>query len=39
VPNDRISAYWFYLPGLAIAFLVWLMQGWRVHGRVTLQPV
>ncbi len=39
VPNDRISAHWFYLPGLAIAILVWLMQGWRVHRRVTLQPV
>ena len=39
VPNERISAHWFYLPGLAIAILVWLMQGWRVHRRVTPQPV
>jgi hypothetical protein len=31
VPNERISAHWFYLPGLAIAILVWLMQGWRMR--------
>ena len=39
VPNERISAYWFYLPGLAIAILVWLMQGWRIRRQATLQPV
>ena len=31
VPNDRISAHWFYIPGLAIAILVWLIQGWRMR--------
>lgn len=38
VPNERISAHWFYLPGLVIAILVWFMQGWRVRRRVTPQP-
>ena len=36
VPNERINAHWFYIPGLAIAVLVWLMQGWRMR---RLQPV
>ena len=36
VPNQRLSAHWFYLPGLAIVVLVWLMQGWRMR---RLQPV
>ncbi|MGZ8994654.1 MAG: DUF3394 domain-containing protein, partial [Burkholderiaceae bacterium] len=31
VPNERISAHWFYLPGVAIAILVWLLQGWRMR--------
>ena len=31
VPTERISAHWFYLPGLAIAILVWLMQGSRMR--------
>ena len=38
VPNERISAHWFYLPGLAIAILVWFMQGLRIRRNVTLQP-
>ncbi len=38
VPNDRISAHWFYIPGLAIAILVWFMQGLRIRRKVTLQP-
>ncbi|MGH6610886.1 MAG: TRAP transporter permease [Burkholderiaceae bacterium] len=32
VPNERISAHWFYIPGLAIALLVWVVQGWRMRG-------
>ncbi len=31
LPNERISPHWFYLPGLAIAILVWLVQGWRLR--------
>jgi len=31
LPTDRISAHWFYIPGLAIALLVWLLQGWRMR--------
>ena len=38
VPNDRISAHWFYIPGLAIAILVWFIQGLRIRRNVTLQP-
>ena len=30
-PNERISAHWFYIPGLAIALLVWMTQGWRMR--------
>jgi TRAP transporter 4TM/12TM fusion protein len=33
VPTDRINAHWFYLPGLAIALAVWLLQGWRMRRR------
>jgi len=29
VPTDRVNAHWFYIPGLAIALLVWFIQGWR----------
>ena len=36
VPNERISAHWFYIPGVAIALLVWVMQGWRLR---RVQPV
>ena len=36
VPNDRLSAYWFYIPGAVIALFVWLMQGWRMR---RVQPV
>jgi hypothetical protein len=31
VPTGRINAHWFYIPGLAIALLVWLVQGWRLR--------
>ena len=31
VPNERLSAHWFYLPGLAIVVLVWLTQGLRMR--------
>ena len=37
VRNDRISAHWFYVPGVAIALLVWIMQGWRMR-RPAQQP-
>jgi len=29
VPTDRLNAHWFYLPGLLLAALIWLLQGWR----------
>jgi hypothetical protein len=31
VPTDRINAHWFYIPGLALAVAVWLLQGWRMR--------
>jgi hypothetical protein len=31
LPTDRISAHWFYLPGLAIALIVWFVQGLRLR--------
>ncbi|MDH5245236.1 MAG: DUF3394 domain-containing protein, partial [Betaproteobacteria bacterium] len=31
VPTDRPNAHWFYIPGLLIAALVWLAQGWRMR--------
>jgi TRAP transporter 4TM/12TM fusion protein len=31
VPNDRISAHWFYIPGLLIAGFVWFVQGLRAR--------
>jgi len=31
VPTDRINAHWFYIPGLVIIVLVWLMQGLRMR--------
>jgi hypothetical protein len=31
VPNDRVSAHWFYIPGLLIVALVWFMQGLRMR--------
>jgi TRAP transporter 4TM/12TM fusion protein len=31
LPTDRINAHWFYIPGLLIAALVWLLQGWRMR--------
>jgi hypothetical protein len=30
VPSGRPSAYWFYLPGLALLALVWTLQGRRM---------
>ncbi len=31
VPTDRINAHWFYIPGLLIVVLVWLLQGLRMR--------
>jgi hypothetical protein len=31
VPNSRVSAHWFYIPGLLLVAFVWLMQGWRMR--------
>jgi TRAP transporter 4TM/12TM fusion protein len=31
VPNDRVNAYWFYIPGVLIVLFVWLMQGFRMR--------
>jgi len=31
LPTDRPNAHWFYLPGLALAALIWLGQGWRMR--------
>jgi hypothetical protein len=31
VPTDRINAHWFYIPGLLLAVLVWLLQGLRLQ--------
>jgi TRAP transporter 4TM/12TM fusion protein len=31
VPTERISSYWFYIPGLVIVVFVWLMQGLRMR--------
>jgi hypothetical protein len=31
VPNPRISAHWFYIPGLLIIVFVWIMQGIRMR--------
>ena len=31
VPNDRINAYWFYIPGVLIIVFVWLLQGLRMR--------
>ena len=31
VPNERVSAHWFYIPGLLIVALVWFMQGLRMR--------
>jgi hypothetical protein len=35
VPTDRISSYWFYIPGLVIIVFVWLMQGLRMRRATT----
>lgn len=31
VPNDRPSPNWFYVPGVLLLALVWLMQGFRMR--------
>jgi hypothetical protein len=31
LPTDRINAHWFYIPGLLLGGLVWLLQGWRMR--------
>jgi hypothetical protein len=31
VPTDRVNAHWFYIPGLLLAALVWLLQGLRMR--------
>jgi hypothetical protein len=31
LPTDRINAHWFYIPGLIIAALVWVLQGMRMR--------
>jgi len=31
LPTDRISAYWFYIPGLLLAGLIWWLQGLRMR--------
>jgi TRAP transporter 4TM/12TM fusion protein len=31
VPTERISAHWFYVPGLLLAVLVWWLQGVRMR--------
>ena len=31
VPNDRVNAYWFYIPGVLIIVFVWLLQGLRMR--------
>jgi TRAP transporter 4TM/12TM fusion protein len=31
VPTNRINSHWFYIPGLVIIVLVWLLQGLRMR--------
>ena len=31
LPTDRVNSHWFYIPGLLIGTLVWLLQGWRMR--------
>jgi len=31
VPTDRLNAHWFYVPGLILAVLIWLIQGLRMR--------
>jgi TRAP transporter 4TM/12TM fusion protein len=31
VPSGRLNAHWFYIPGVLLAALVWLLQGWRMR--------
>jgi TRAP transporter 4TM/12TM fusion protein len=31
LPTDRINAHWFYIPGLIIGVIVWLLQGLRMR--------
>ena len=34
VPTDRPTPHWFYLPGLLLIGIVWVVQGTRMRGRV-----
>jgi hypothetical protein len=36
VPSGRASPHWFYLPGLVLIVLVWVMQGRRVPSSLSL---
>ena len=31
VPNERLSAHWFYVPGVLLVLMVWWLQGWRAR--------
>jgi len=31
VPTDRLSAHWFYIPGVLLAALIWMTQGMRMR--------
>jgi hypothetical protein len=36
VPSGRASPYWFYLPGVMLIGLVWLLQGRRMSPRASV---
>ena len=36
LPSDRISAYWFYIPGLLLAGFIWWLQGRRMRRAVAV---
>ncbi|MCX8115303.1 MAG: DUF3394 domain-containing protein, partial [Burkholderiaceae bacterium] len=38
VPTDRVSAHWFYIPGLLLAALIWWMQGLRMRSEAAAAP-
>jgi hypothetical protein len=31
VPSGRLNPHWFYIPGLLLIVLVWLLQGLRMR--------
>jgi TRAP transporter 4TM/12TM fusion protein len=31
VPNERVSAHWFYIPGLILVVFIWIWQGMRAR--------